>query len=355
MAYTKQGFVNNNPSKPLTAEQLIAMEDAIIDNEYSLKGKVISVLGDSISTFKGYIPTADGFNEEHPHTYPGQNVTTWDKTWWGQVISKLGAKLGINDSWSGSRVQNTSTAENPGGNVGTKVCMPSITRTSNLGSNGTPDVILFFGGTNDGKFSTFGEFDETKVYSEVDLEAVTWTSFQDAYASALMRLQHFYPNAKIVTMTPMYVVSWYDNARCNQMSNIIKEVSDYFGVTCIDMRKCGITIANKSNYLGDGLHPNLAGMTKMAEYIIAQMSKSVILDSAENVVYTVTNNLTNVTTDKPHVVGVSKGTIYTATLTGSSLSGVKVTMGGKDITSSALANGVITISNVTGDIVISNS
>lgn len=363
MSYTKQGFVNNDENKPLTAEQLIAMEDGIIEcqeainnvnkstSSYSLAGKVISVLGDSISSYQGYIPVADGFNEAHPHAYPSGDVNAWNKTWWGQVISRLGAKLGINDSWSGSRVHNSSTATNPGGNVGTKVCMASVTRTSNLGSNGTPDVILVYGGTNDGKFSPYGTFDHTKAYTDVDLETNTWSTFEDAYVTMIMRLQHYYPKAKIVALLPTFVTSWYTNDKLSKMDYNIQQILEYFGVICVDVRKC-ITNANKTIYLKDGLHPNYAGMTLIADYVIAQMSKSVILDSTENVVYTVTNNLTNVTTDKPHIKGVSKGTTYTATLTGDGLSSVTVTVGGVDKTSSVLNNGVITISNVTGNIVI---
>ena len=43
-------------------------------NLENYKGKVISVLGDSISTFAGYIPTADGFNMEHLARYPQDNL-----------------------------------------------------------------------------------------------------------------------------------------------------------------------------------------------------------------------------------------------------------------------------------------
>ena len=39
MGYMKQGFVNNDETKPLRAEQLIAMEDAIIANENELTNK----------------------------------------------------------------------------------------------------------------------------------------------------------------------------------------------------------------------------------------------------------------------------------------------------------------------------
>lgn len=73
------------------------------------------------------------------------------------------------------------------------------------------------------------------------------------------------------------------------------------------------------------------------------------------VAHTVTNNLTNCTSDNA-AMSVSDGGSYTATLTPSDgyvLDIVTVTMGGTDITSTAYADGVITIGNVTGNIVIS--
>lgn len=54
MAYTKQGFVNNDKSKPLTAEQLIKMEEAIISNESNLgKKQATLVSGGNIKTING--------------------------------------------------------------------------------------------------------------------------------------------------------------------------------------------------------------------------------------------------------------------------------------------------------------
>lgn len=73
-------------------------------------------------------------------------------------------------------------------------------------------------------------------------------------------------------------------------------------------------------------------------------------------VYTVTNTLTNCTSNNSATTA-TQGTSYTATITANSgytLDGatVSVTMGGTNITSTAYADGVITIDNVTGDIVV---
>ena len=73
--------------------------------------------------------------------------------------------------------------------------------------------------------------------------------------------------------------------------------------------------------------------------------------------YTVTNNLTNVTSDNSSI-SVVENNQYVANLTASSgytLSNVTVTMDGNDVTSTVYSNGVITISSVTGDIIITAS
>lgn len=74
----------------------------------------------------------------------------------------------------------------------------------------------------------------------------------------------------------------------------------------------------------------------------------------ETVIYSVTNDLTNVTTSNA-VTSVEENGAYTATLTaaeGYELSSVTVTMGGADVTATVYSGGVVTIGAVTGDVVI---
>ncbi len=71
-------------------------------------------------------------------------------------------------------------------------------------------------------------------------------------------------------------------------------------------------------------------------------------------VYSVTYNLTNVTSSNT-TSEILEGNAFTATLaanTGYEMSTVTVTMGGVDITSTSYSGGVVTISEVTGDIII---
>lgn len=72
------------------------------------------------------------------------------------------------------------------------------------------------------------------------------------------------------------------------------------------------------------------------------------------VTYTITNNLTNVSTNNSTTSLIS-GNVYTANLTADSqytLDTVTVTMGGVDITADVYSNGTISIPSVTGDVVI---
>ena len=110
-----------------------------------------------------------------------------------------------------------------------------------------------------------------------------------------------------------------------------------FCVYCIDL------VNKKINVIHYG-----AGYSKEIDYSSD--------NSSTIVYYSISNNLTNVTSNNSTTT-VQKGGSYTAKLS-SSVEGdmiVTITMGGRDITDDVYVNGVITISNVTGNIVITAS
>ena len=363
MAYIRQNFVDGETL--LEKKIFDHIEDGICDvANNTFNGKIVSVLGDSISAMDGYIPVADGWNLKHDPQYRPSSSFTVDNMWWKIVINRLGAKLGICDAWDGTRVINTVQADS--GKTGPNTYIGSSTRLINLASNGTPDLILVYAGTNDTRSITTtsaGTFDATKEYVPITEEELytntTPGNLAEAYTALIRKLQYLYPTAKIACICPAFgrPFALYPQGRVMALK-VIRDVCDYFGVLFIDPIKAGLNINNTFNgvytYYKDGIHPNVDGMKLIGDYVYKQVKNAFEVPVGENVVYKVQNKLTDVTTSMPQVVGVSKGTAYTATLTGSNLSGVKVTMGGKDITSSALASGVITIANVTGDILISN-
>ena len=234
----------------------------------SYKNCIISILGDSISTFAGYIPVADGKNLAHRKRYPQDNLLTdVNETWWMRIINEQEARLGINDSWAGSTVGNVFDGKS--GDMGEDAAMASMTRISNLGSNGAPDLILFYGGTNDigRKLYPIGELscDEMDaMIDEADLKRTKWDSLSAAYISALVRMKKLYPNAEILAILPGFVVSAYSPETLDNVNRQLIRICERLGVKYADLRSDGITPSNAKNYLPDKLHPNSEGMKLIA-------------------------------------------------------------------------------------------
>ena len=311
------------------------------------KGKVISILGASTSTFDGYIPKADGFNLEHRPRYPQSNLLTdVNDTWWMQIINQLDAKLGINDSWAGSTVYWGENMTTKNSDNGEKAAMASLTRIQNLGSNGTPDVIFFFGGGNDiGKGVTLGSFDPVYAPTEVDLTATEWDTFADAYVAAIMRMQHYYPNAEIVAMITYAMPYYVPSEKLDTFAPVMKEICDHYGVECVDLRDSGVTF----DMLPDNVHPNAEGMDYITADVLDTILNCVEMNAGDNTIYSVTHTLTNAKADLHYYKGVSAGMPFVEMVTGES---VTVIMGGADVTAQVYSYGIINISEVTGDLEI---
>ena len=317
-------------------------------NLENYKGKVISIMGDSISTFDGYIPVADGFNLKHYARYPQDNLfTEVEHTWWMQVLTVLDAKLGINESWRSTEVYNYIDAEVNSSYDGTKACMASVTRIQNLGSNGTPDVILFYGGTNDiTQRRPIGSFDPTTVPTEVDLISVKWDTVADAYVDAIMRMQYYYPEAEIIAMLPTFTYKNTDEV-IEEYNSVFAAICEHYGVPYVDLRDCGISNAD----LPDGTHPDATGMDYITSAVLDVLMSDCNVETGEHIVHSVTHNLTNAKSSLNYYKGISHGKPFSTTIIGENLK-ITVTMGGVDITDKCYADGVISIEHVTDDLMI---
>lgn len=112
--------------------------------------KNFMIFGDSYSTHKDYIPKG------YAHFYCDEGVDLnspvtkmrVEQTWWGKLISKTGANLVLNDSWSGSTIGFT------GYDGDCSTSSSFIYRYTKLLESGffnenQIDTIFVFGGTND--------------------------------------------------------------------------------------------------------------------------------------------------------------------------------------------------------------
>jgi hypothetical protein len=105
----------------------------------------VSIIGDSISTFEGWLP--DGYVKFYPQT-SNATVVSAAQTYWYKLIYKYmnNARLDMNISWSGTVVARSTDAEYLATDHGAGHCF--VERFIDDGM-GNPDVILLHGGTND--------------------------------------------------------------------------------------------------------------------------------------------------------------------------------------------------------------
>lgn len=101
----------------------------------------VSILGDSYSTFYGYVtPDTDICWYGVPGEKRENDVRKVEETWWHHFINNHNYQLEINNSYSGATICNT------GYEKADYSDRSFITRMNSLGK---PDVIFIFGGTND--------------------------------------------------------------------------------------------------------------------------------------------------------------------------------------------------------------
>lgn len=314
---------------------------ASVEADYN--GKIISILGDSISTYAGYIPDSDGYNLEHLARYPQDNLFEGvEHTWWMQVIERCGARLGINDSWRGTTVDGKSPSD--------RTAISNVQRIQNLGANGSPDVILLYGGTNDyGQLNIIDKFDKAKMPTEVDLTTIQWGALSEAFAHTILRIKHFFPDAQLVAVLPGRTAKYYSVSELRTGNALLAKVCEHYGVPYVNL----FTSKLMSSHMPDGIHPDKEGMDIITDEVMKVMLEKCTVTAGESKTFSLTHELKNAKASMKYYRAVREGGSFTEKLS-SSYAGisVKVTMGGVDVTSSCYRERTVHIENVTGDIVI---
>lgn len=232
----------------------------------SLYGKKLSILGDSISTYNGYIPSG------YDNFYPSGDVDNVNKTWWMNLINKSGMSLLKNASWSGSQIS---------GDMSTAYAGCSDARISALKDGSTlPDIIIVYISTNDWVRSV-----ETGVYTStenVDTSSTTISNISDAYALMLYKLRTTYPAARVYCLTNLegrtttdtvFPILNHNGESIHNVNHAIAEIAHIFGAKVIDLQTCGIHFWNIASYTTDGrIHPNTAGMKIIADTVYKQLA-----------------------------------------------------------------------------------
>ena len=213
---------------------------------YSLfHGKTISVMGDSISTIKDKIPSGNALYYDNT---TGKEMT-FERNYWGDIITRFGAAEGIDEAWSGSTIGSKAAS------------MASKDRINKLDDNGTPDVILYYGGSNPD--SSVGTFNPDADYAKTVDWAKSYSDTASAYAASLQRMKETYPDAEIIAIIP-----YYEQNNIPKQAEVIEQIAKHYDITTIDLRELrnqeGISPKNK-------LHPNMDGHSQIAAYICQQL------------------------------------------------------------------------------------
>lgn len=369
------GIPENDLSQEVQDKLNGEIVDVVLDS--NLVGKKLSLIGDSITTYSGWLPSGNAYR------YPRGAITNVEQTWWKKLLNKTGMVIGQNCAWDGSTCSGLSTSTT------NAYAACSDKRISQLGLNGDPDIVICYIGINDwgatynknhtqyGGTFIDGAFVPVGDYTgEAALPSGELKTFSEAYGCMIGKIQNSYPNAKIYccTLPQTNGKTTYnydadgafpsinrDGVSIADYNDCIRMLANNFGVEVIEFAKCGITWGNITTYMEDGLHPRPDGMTLLADKAAAKLYDDFGVSvhggsptPTPTTDYTITNNLTHVTTNN-NATTIAEDASYIATLTAEStynLQSVTVTMGGTDITATAYNNGTITIVNVTGNLVI---
>ena len=205
-----------------------------------LKGKKVSILGDSISTYSGVSNNSSLCHGTAYYPCFYKEPFPKEKTYWQRVIDSLGLVLCVNNSYSGG---NLSGIDNPDSGVN---------RANNLSRcDGTaPDVIIVFMGIND-------------LGRGVDVNV-----FADDYTKTLNAIKQAHQNAKVCCVNiPDRDIFLKQRATLfnDKLEKAVKDAGENFFIADLFTSR----LNNDFYYMNtlDGLHPDEDGMKIIAEIV----------------------------------------------------------------------------------------
>ncbi len=201
----------------------------------------ISVLGDSYSTFEGYVTPASNemwYYEESGNRTDVDDVT---QTWWWQVAKEGGYRLCVNNSYSGSTIGYRGYDGNDYSD------RSFITRMDQLGN---PDIILIFGATND---SWAGE--PVGEYKYGNWTKADFYTFRPAMAYMLQHLINRYPNVDLYFIL--------NSELREDITASCQAICQHYQIPCIQLKDI-----HKING-----HPSVDGMKSIAQQVLKVLKK----------------------------------------------------------------------------------
>lgn len=215
------------------------LEPAYVKGSSDFVGKTVSILGDSISTYKSHIP--DGYSAFYP--YPTADFGDVNQTWWMRVINNLGMKFHKNNSYSGSCVSTGTGSSGTTHDARLKELLKGTT---------APDIILILMGANDCGSSN-----------------VSLSTFKDSYKIMLDKIKVLCPDSEIYLIN-LQTSGLYELDEQEKYNAVIGEYAEQYNLPLVDISNL-YTKDTYKDYVVDSCHPNKAGMIAMSDLIISEM------------------------------------------------------------------------------------
>ena len=211
-----------------------------------LKKKYLSILGDSISTYKGVSNDASVNSTLIYNPYYYREPMPSEKTYWHIVIDRFGLTLCVNNSWSGG---NLSGRDNPDSGVNRA---EHLSRDDGI----SPDIIIVFMGIND-------------LGRRVDKEV-----FARDYLKTLMTVKERHPNARVCCVNiPDRDVAVKERTEIfnSAIEDAVASAGENFFIADLFHSR----LNNDCYYMNtlDGLHPDEDGMRMIADIVTEAIEK----------------------------------------------------------------------------------
>ena len=209
----------------------------------SLEGKVVSFLGDSITTF--YAPDSavnSYYSGENQFYYPrySASVKKVEQTWWYQLYNNTSMKLGINNSWSGSCAYGSNSSAGQHDD-----------RINTLDDNGMPDIVIVYLGTNDCA-GGFALSDYSSAIKTI-INKINALGKTQIYLTTLGYSAYEFNSSS----------TKYRDANRVLYNEELRKIAEEYGCGIIPLDEY-VVDDNYGIYLGDNLHYNAKGATLLS-------------------------------------------------------------------------------------------
>ncbi len=218
-------------------------------NDLKKTPKNVFILGDSYSTFEGYVPKGNAIY----YTNAGRadnDITSVSETWWHLLSEELGLNIVRNESWSGSTVCYTRYNGEDCSRTSSFIFRLNRLYEQGFFTENEIDTVLIFGGTNDSWANSPLGTETFTDYSHENLFNVL-----PALSCIIKRAKEILPEANIV-----FIVN--DSLK-PEITTAVINASEHYGTSYLL-----IEAVDKSKG-----HPTVKGMAEIKDQVSAFISE----------------------------------------------------------------------------------